>query len=69
MKIVSNYIDKLNGKITIEIAKKDYAEQENSELLTREFEAANKHRLKLIEISKSFRHSVNILSNEINKKN
>ena len=32
MKIVSNYIDKLNGKITIEIDKKDYAEQVNSVL-------------------------------------
>jgi len=32
MKITSNYIDKLNGKIIIEIAKKDYAEQVNSVL-------------------------------------
>jgi len=32
MKITSNYIDKLNGKITIEIDKKDYAEQVNSVL-------------------------------------
>ena len=32
MKIASNYIDKLNGKITIEIDKKDYAEQVNSVL-------------------------------------
>jgi len=32
MKIASNYIDKLNGKITIEIDKKDYAKQVNSVL-------------------------------------
>ena len=32
MNITSNYIDKLNGKITIEIDKKDYAEQVNSVL-------------------------------------
>jgi len=32
MKITSNYIDKLNGKITIEIDKKDYSEQVNSVL-------------------------------------
>jgi len=32
MKTTSNYIDKLNGKITIEIDKKDYSEQVNSVL-------------------------------------
>ena len=32
MKITSNYIDKLNGKISIEIDKKDYTEQVDREL-------------------------------------
>ena len=32
MKITSNYIDKLNGKISIEIDKKDYSEQVDREL-------------------------------------
>ena len=32
MKITSNYIDKLNGKISIEIDKKDYSDKVDNEL-------------------------------------